>query len=108
MVQQGKKAAAELQCFMCHSVDGTRGIGPTWLGLYHKNEPLADGHAIFVDEAYLTKSMMDPMADLVLGYSPVMPTYQGRATGPQLAAIVEFIKSLQDDRIAQAPKGGAK
>ncbi len=103
MAKEGKKAAAQLQCFMCHSVDGNRGIGPSWKGLYHKREKLTSGE-IFVDEAYLTKSMMDPMADLVLGYAPVMPTYQGRMTGPQGAAIIEFIKTLSDDRLAQAPQ----
>ena len=107
MVQQGKKAGADLQCYLCHSVDGSKGIGPTWLGLYHKSEKLVDGSEAYVDEAYLTKSMMDPMADLVAGYPPNMPTYQGRMNGPQAAAIVEYIKSLQDDRIAQAPKSGA-
>jgi cytochrome c oxidase subunit 2 len=41
-----------------------------------------------------------------MGYAPVMPTYQGKMTAPQTAAIVEFIKSLEDDRIAQAPNPG--
>lgn len=49
--------------------------------------------------------MMDPMADLTLGYAPVMPTYQGRMTGPQGAAIIEYIKTLADDRLAQAKTG---
>lgn len=106
LVQQGRKAAAELECLKCHTIDGTQHIGPTWLGLYHRNERLTNNTEILVDEAYLTKSMMDPMADIVMGYAPVMPTYQGRMTGPQAAAIVEYIKSLQDDRVAQAPNPG--
>lgn len=106
LVQQGRKAAADLECLKCHTVDGTSHIGPTWLGLYHRNERLTNSTEVFVDEAYLTKSMMDPMADLVLGYAPVMPTYQGKMTAPQTAAILEYIKSLQDDRLAQAPNPG--
>jgi cytochrome c oxidase subunit 2 len=50
--------------------------------------------------------MMDPMADIVAGYAPVMPTFQGKMTPPQAAAIVEYIKSLQDDRIAQQKNPG--
>jgi cytochrome c oxidase subunit 2 len=106
MVQLGKKEAAELECFKCHTIDGSQHIGPTWLGLYHRNERLTNGTEILVDEAYLTKSMMDPMADIVMGYAPVMPTYQGKMTAPQTAAIVEYIKSLEDDRIAQIPNPG--
>jgi cytochrome c oxidase subunit 2 len=106
MVQLGKKVASDQECFKCHTIDGSAHIGPTWLGLYHRNERLTNGTEILVDEAYLTKSMMDPMADIVLGYAPVMPTYQGKMTAPQTAAIVEYIKSLEDDRIAQAPNPG--
>jgi len=106
LAQQGRKAAAELECFKCHSIDGSAHIGPTWLGLYHRNERLTDGREIFVDEAYLTRSMMDPMAEIVAGYAPVMPTFQGRMTAPQTAAIIEYIKSLQDDRIAQQKNPG--
>jgi cytochrome c oxidase subunit 2 len=103
---QGRKAAVAHECFKCHSVDGSAHIGPTWLGLYHRNERLTDGHEIFVDEAYLTRSMMDPMADIVAGYAPVMPTFQGRLSAPEASAIVEYIKSLQDDRIAQQKNPG--
>ncbi|MBV8757667.1 MAG: cytochrome c oxidase subunit II, partial [Deltaproteobacteria bacterium] len=45
--------------------------------------------------AYLTESMMDPPAKLRKGYPPVMPTYLGRLSGPEAAAIVEYIRSLR-------------
>jgi cytochrome c oxidase subunit 2 len=106
LVEQGRLAAVQHACFRCHSIDGSAHIGPTWLGLYHRNERLSDGREIFVDEGYLTRSMMDPMADIVAGYSPQMPTFQGRLTAPEAAAIVEYIKSLQDDRLAQQKTPG--
>jgi cytochrome c oxidase subunit 2 len=37
---------------------------------------------------------MDPMADIVRGFDPVMPTFQGKLSAPQTAAIIELIKSL--------------
>jgi cytochrome c oxidase subunit 2 len=43
--------------------------------------------------------MMDPLAQMVMGYQPVMPTYRGRLSPPETAAIVEYIKSLRSDRI---------
>jgi cytochrome c oxidase subunit II len=106
MAQEGKRASEELRCFKCHSIDGRRGIGPSWKGLYRSHEKLSDGREVTVDDAYLTRSMFDPMADLVMGYASAMPTYQGTMTGPQAAAIVEYIKSLQDDRLAQTASPG--
>ncbi len=70
--------AAEQGCLKCHTVDGTRHIGPTWLDLYGRAEKLATGKTVVADEAYLTRSMMDPGAEIVAGYQNVMPTYQGK------------------------------
>ncbi len=104
--EQGRRLASEYGCFGCHTVDGTQHIGPTWRDLYGKTERLEGGKTILVDEAYLTRSMMDPRADIVAGYQPVMPTFQGRLPAPEVAAIVEFIKSLRTDVVAAEPSKG--
>jgi cytochrome c oxidase subunit 2 len=103
MVDEGRRVASEVGCFRCHTVDGSPYIGPTWLGLYGRSEKLASGQTVVVDEAYMTESMMDPLAKVVEGFKPVMPTFQGRLDGPQSAAIVEFIKSLHADRVETGP-----
>jgi len=103
MVLQGQRLAGEKGCFKCHSVDGQPHIGPTWLGLYHRHEHLSTGETINVDEPYITESMMDPTAKLVAGYGPVMPTYMGKLTAPETAAIVEFIKSLRNPELQAQP-----
>src|SRR5207249_3604213 len=38
LVDQGRRIAGEQGCFKCHSTDGTRHIGPTWMDLYHRRE----------------------------------------------------------------------
>jgi cytochrome c oxidase subunit 2 len=91
----GEKLAAEKGCLRCHTVDGTPHLGPTWRGLYHKQVELSDGTTVTADEAYLTESMMDPQAKLVRGFQPIMPSYLGQLSGPEAAAIVEFIRSLR-------------
>ena len=106
LVEQGRKLSAEYGCFKCHSVDGTRHIGPTFLDLYRKNEKLEGGGTIVADEAYLTESMMDPGARLVAGYKNVMPTFQGKIPGPEIAAILEFMKSLRTDAVRPEPSKG--
>jgi cytochrome c oxidase subunit II len=94
----GRSVAADAGCLRCHTVDGTPHIGPTWAGLYGATIPLQGGTAVIADEQYLTKSMMDPAAELHLGFPAVMPSYQGLLTAPQIGAIVEYIRSLRDVR----------
>ena len=95
LVEQGRRVAAQAGCFKCHSIDGSPHIGPTWLDLYQRNEKMQTGEVLPADEAYLTQSMMDPLARVVAGYPPVMPTYQGRLSAPEIASLLEYIKSLQ-------------
>jgi cytochrome c oxidase subunit 2 len=92
----GRSVAADAGCLRCHTVDGTPHIGPTWAGLYSATIPLQSGARVVADVEYLTKSMMDPAADLHLGFPNVMPSYQGLLTAPQIGAIVEYIRSLRD------------
>jgi cytochrome c oxidase subunit 2 len=96
LARQGERVAAEQGCLRCHTVDGTPFVGPTWAGLYRSTVPLADGSSVVADDAYLTESMMDPLARVVAGYQPVMPTYLGRLRPAEVAAIVELIRSLAD------------
>jgi cytochrome c oxidase subunit 2 len=95
MVEQGRDAAVRHGCFACHTITGEKHLGPTWAGLYGKEEILADGSRVLADEAYLTESMMDPKAKIVAGYPPIMPTFQGVLTAPEVAGLVELIKSLR-------------
>ena len=95
LIRDGERVAADQGCLKCHSVDGSRHIGPTWINLYGRAEKLTAGKTIIADEAYLTRSMMDPGAEIVAGYQNVMPTYQGKLSPPEAAAIVEYIKSLR-------------
>jgi cytochrome c oxidase subunit II len=111
LVEQGKRVAMEQGCLRCHSInnavnDTERHIGPTWVDLYQRPTKLASGDTIIADEAYLTESMMDPNAKLTAGYQPIMPSYQGKLSGADTAAVVEFIKSLRSDRAELQPVKG--
>jgi cytochrome c oxidase subunit 2 len=50
--------------------------------------------------------MMDPAADVVEGFQPVMPSFQGKLAGPEVAALLEYIKSLQSNAIRTGPSEG--
>src|SRR5690606_4330705 len=96
MADWGREVAALKGCLACHTLDGQPHIGPTWRNLWYRETPLADGRVIIADEAYLTRSMMDPMLELVQGYAPVMPTYQGLLEPAEVGAILELIRSISE------------
>jgi cytochrome c oxidase subunit 2 len=103
LIEQGQKLAGEKGCLKCHSVDGSPHIGPTWLGLYGREEQLEGGGEVIVDEAYMTESMMDPRAKVVAGFRPVMPTFQGVISDGEVAALIQYIKSLRDQNLQMHP-----
>jgi cytochrome c oxidase subunit II len=94
LAEMGERVAAEQGCLRCHTVDGTPHIGPTWAGLFASSIPLRGGGRAIADEAYLTESMMDPLARIHLGFVPVMPSYRGQLGAAQVGALVEFIRAL--------------
>jgi cytochrome c oxidase subunit II len=103
LVEYGKRVAMAQGCLKCHSLTGEPHIGPTWLDLYRRVETLETGEKVVADEGYLTNSMIDPRAQIVKGYKPVMPTFRGKLTAPDAAALVEFIKSLRSQNLENVP-----
>lgn len=89
-------------CSTCHTTDGsdtttagTKAQGPTWKGLFGKHEKFTDGSTVTVDENYIRESVLDPMAKVVDGFLPVMPTYQGKLKDAEINGIIAYIKSLK-------------
>lgn len=82
-------------CSTCHSLDGTRGQGPSWKGIWGKREKLSDGTDVLVDENYVRESMMQPQAKVVAGFEPIMPTFQGLLRDHEIRGLIAFIKSLK-------------
>jgi cytochrome c oxidase subunit II len=94
LVERGEKLITSKGCVACHTVNGNTLIGPTFKGSYGHEVELADGTKVKMDENYLRSSIMDPTAQLVKGYQPVMPTFRGTLTDDEVNAIVAYIKSL--------------
>lgn len=95
MAERGRELSVRYACTSCHRIDGTEHVGPSWAGIYGTQRPLREGGSVLADETYLTRSMMDPLHDVVAGYATVMPTYQGLLQPGEAGAIVEYIKSLR-------------
>lgn len=99
MAARGAEIAARRGCLSCHTLDGQPHVGPTWSRLYGSQVPLSDGRVVVADDAYLTRSMMEPEADRVAGYKAIMPTYFGQLSPSETSAIVELIRSLREGAV---------
>lgn len=93
--EKGKQLISAKGCVSCHSVDGSRLVGPTYRGIFGNEVTLQDGSKVKVDEAYIKESILFPNAKLVQGYPPSMPSYQGQVSDVEIAYLVEYIKSLK-------------
>ena len=91
----GKKLFTAKGCNACHSLDGSEMIGPTWKGLYGKKRAFTNGQSELAKENYLREAIVLPQKTIVVGYSPVMPSYKGLLKDRDLAGIIEYIKSLK-------------
>jgi cytochrome c oxidase subunit 2 len=81
-------------CAACHSINGSPGIGPTWFGLFGRQERLTDGSVVTADEDYIHESIKAPQAKIVAGFeNQLMPVYD--FTDEQIADIIAYIKTLR-------------
>lgn len=98
-------------CVGCHTTDGSAGAGPTWAGIYGREEALQDGMVVTVDDEYITESILMPNAKIVQGFQPnVMPqNYQELFTERQaeimasegvevdiIADLIAFMQTLEE------------
>lgn len=94
--ERGQRLAKTQGCTTCHSLDGSRIVGPTWKGLFGEEVKLTDGSTAKADEAYLHTSIVDPNAQVVAGFPPgVMQSYKNTLSDDQINDIIEFIKTLK-------------
>ena len=96
-VARGEKWSREAGCLACHSVDGTALVGPSWFGVFGKEETMTNGALVTIDEEYLRESILNPNNLVVQGYpANLMPAdYGERLTLEQIQDIIEYIKSLK-------------
>lgn len=86
-------------CFSCHSMDGTRLVGPSFKGIFGKQEVvLVDGEekTITVDREYIIQSIINPNAEIVKGYQPgLMTNYSTILNDEQINHIVDYLETVK-------------
>lgn len=97
-VARGQKVYESYGCQACHSIDGSEGVGPTFLNVYGHTVVFEDGTSAVVDDAYIYDSIVDPNKQIVEGFTPAMPpNFADQLTDEQINDLIEFIKSLSDN-----------
>jgi cytochrome c oxidase subunit 2 len=99
---RGGRLFNDLACNTCHREDGT-GRGPSLVAKFGRQEQLANGEIVTVDESYIRESILNPQGRLVAGYQPLMPTFQGLVDEENVLALVEYVKTLQPPAGSGAP-----
>jgi cytochrome c oxidase subunit 2 len=86
-------------CISCHSLDGSKLIGPSFKGVFGRTEiVLEDGNEveITVDDEYIKSSIYEPNAQVVKGFNPgLMISYTEQVNEDDLQQIIEYMKTLK-------------
>jgi mono/diheme cytochrome c family protein len=94
-------------CASCHSLDGSRLVGPTFLNLPGSKRKVREPETglafeVLADTKYLRHSIQDPNALLVEGYPEnLMPPIGGILTERQINDLVGYIEKLSDPEFAR-------
>lgn len=87
-------------CLACHSSDGSKIVGPSYLNLLGRQQVVirnGDEVTITVDETYIRNSIFDPNSEIVKGYPRgLMQNYKGKLSDADIANIIEYLKSLNE------------
>ena len=92
----GPQLYQEKGCVGCHSIDGSPRVGPTFKGLFGKNEKVTAAgkeQTVVADEAFIRKFILEPNVVHIEGYPPIMPKID--LTDEELTSLVNYIKSLK-------------
>jgi cytochrome c oxidase subunit 2 len=90
--KRGEGLFAKWQCGTCHSLDGSKKVGPSLKGLFNRDETMNDGKVVKADENYLRESILVSNAKVVKGYEAVMPLFKDTLKDDQVDALIAYIK----------------
>jgi cytochrome c oxidase subunit 2 len=95
----GLKVIEKNGCLACHSVDGSKLVGPSFKCLYGSTVEVSTNgtnHKVIADSTYIKTSILEPNKDIVNGYPPnLMKSYKEIITDKDIHLIVEYFKTLK-------------
>ena len=95
----GKRIMQNIGCFACHTLDGTKLVGPSFKGIWGTERLVKTGReerTVVADEEYIIRSIYDPNADVVDGFNKgLMLTYEGQLSEDDIENIIEYLKTVK-------------
>jgi cytochrome c oxidase subunit 2 len=93
LVDQGRSLFRALGCSGCHGPSATV-RAPKLEELFGHPVGLANRETRVADVAYIRDSILQPQKEIVAGFDPIMPSYQGLMNEDDLGKLIAYIKSL--------------
>ncbi|HEY3876834.1 MAG TPA: cytochrome c oxidase subunit II, partial [Candidatus Kapabacteria bacterium] len=107
MADRGAALFQQLGCITCHRSDA-QGQCPRLQDKYGTMELLSTGDKVLIDDSYIRESVLSPLAKIVAGFQPIMPSFQGQVSEEQLQELIAYIKSIGPAASTNAAPSEAK
>ncbi len=89
-------------CLACHSLDGSKIVGPTFKGLYGRKVQVLTEKGEITEEVtddYIKRSILDPNSEVVKGFNKgLMQSYKSLLTDEDINTIIAFLKSTNEPK----------
>jgi cytochrome c oxidase subunit 2 len=102
LASQGAALFRDYGCSGCHGANAVA-RAPRLDGIYGRPQPMADGGTKIVDARYIRDSILFPLRDVVAGFEPIMPSFEGQVGEADLLKLVAYIRSLSEEAEDAAP-----
>lgn len=107
-IELGELLYNQRGCSQCHSLDGSKRVGPSFVETYGVVHEFNGGVTKLGDENYIQESIVNPQALVRTGFPPSMPTFKGQLRPIELRGLVAFIKAQNPKFKAEAERESAE
>lgn len=89
-------------CIACHSIDGTKLVGPSFKGLFGSDRIVLYGKeqkTVNADEKYIHNSIYEPDSEVVVGFAKgLMKSYKDVLKEEDINTITDYLKTLAQEK----------
>ena len=103
MAARGFDTFRRLGCSGCHDPQSSV-HAPDLTAIYGRTVHLQDGRTVRADEAYLRDSILLPKRDVVAGFEPIMPSFQGEVSEGDILDLIAYLKSTGTASDERSPR----
>lgn len=93
----GRELYVKNGCIGCHPLDGLHGVGPSLEKIFGMERIVITREGektVIAGEAYVRRSILKPNEELVKGYPPVMPSYEGKIPKDDFEKLLGFLAKM--------------